>query len=110
MGIPKNIKSKPLADKTLKIKEAIETAAKGNDNEVIVKFNGKATETSRLGRPPLAGDRTAKITFFMSQETKDRFEMAFLKEQLKRLEKQEKIDKSLLIEEAIKVFLDKNGY
>jgi len=110
MGIPKNIKSKPLADKTLKIKEAIETAAKGNNEEIALNFNGKETEKSRLGRPPLAGDRNAKITFFMSQETKERFEMAFLKEQLKRLEKQEKIDKSLLIEEAIKVFLDKNGY
>ena len=91
MGIPKNIKSKPLADKTLKIKEAIEIAAKGNNEEATLNFNGKTIENSRLGRPPLAGDRTAKITFFMSQETKDRFEMAFLKEQLKRLEKQEKI-------------------
>ncbi len=112
MSIPKKTKSKPLADKTHKIKEAIKTATKGSEKKSTPKKTEKKQTEKRkkMGRPPLAGDRSARMTFFMSQNTKDRFDMAFLQEQLKRRKAGEKIDKSLLVEEAIKVFLDNNSY
>lgn len=102
MAIPKT-KSKHLSDQSQKIKQAIETASKGSETE-------KPQKVTRLGRRPLAGDRSGKMTFFMSPETKERFDIAFLQEQLKRRKNGEKIDKSLLVEEALKAFLDKNSY
>lgn len=112
MGIPKKTKSKPLADKTQEIKAAIETATKGSKkNSTSNKTEKKqAVKTKKIGRPPLAGNRSTRITTFMSKETKDRFEIAFLHEQLKRRKSGGKIDKSLLVEEAIKTFLDNNDY
>jgi len=106
MAIPKKTKSKPLSNKTDKVKQAVQMASKSNAQKEDLKIK----PVKKLGRRPLAGVRSAKITFFMTQETKDRFDISFLQEQIKRHKVGEKIDKSLLIEEALKSFLNNNGY
>jgi hypothetical protein len=116
MSIPK--KRKPLLDKN-KIHQAIKMA----DDKPDDKKSKKAVEEKKVqeqkipeknkkkvGRPRLAGDRSAKITFFLAQETFERFNLAFPQEQFKRAKNGEKIDKSLIIEDAIKVWLSENGY
>ena len=103
MGLPK--KKKPITNLD-KISRSLKQAG----------FNGpvetetKPEEKKRVGRKPLAGDRSSKITFYVSKETAERYDLAFMQEQLKQAQKGIKIDKSLLIENVLKDWLKKNKY
>jgi hypothetical protein len=120
MSIPK--KRKPLVDKKA-IQKAIkmaddkpaEKADEQKPEEIIEEDKPKEQKApekkkKKAGRPRLAGDRSARITFFITQETYDRFHLAAPQEQYKCNKAGQKIDKSLMIEEAIKAWLDNKGY
>ena len=113
MAIPKT--RKPLADQN-RIKKAIEMAGGEKPKESAGLENktespkAELKNKKRIGRPPLAGDRSNKITFFTTKETHNRFNLAFPQEQYKRAKRGEKVDKSLILEESLRSWLDQNGY
>lgn len=115
MALPK--KRKPLADKA-RIAKALEAAGVRSENkepakEKVLKAEAapeKPVQRKRVGRPPLAENRTARISFYLSPETFDRFELAFLQEQLACAKRKEKIDKSLLLEKILDEWMEKKKY
>lgn len=110
MAIPKKSQKKSLGESLQRIEKAVQFAVTPADQSSEPPVKTKIISDKKLGRPPLAGDRSAKVTFFLSPQTKERFEDGYLQEKLKRRRQGEKIDKSLLIEEALKDFLEKYGY
>lgn len=77
----------------------------------IAAGTGRATEgKKKVGRPPLAGTRSARICVYITEHTAQRFTRAFLMEQYKLLEEGKKMDKSLFLEEIMKQWLKERGY
>lgn len=111
MAIPK--KRKPLADKD-RIAKAVEIAeratGKPDKSGSISQLAKDTSSQKKIGRPALAGERTARITFYLSEETLTRFELGFLQEKYKQAKKGKKIDKSLIIENILKEWLDTQNY
>lgn len=70
----------------------------------------KGKKKGRVGRPPLAGDRNSRISVYLTAETAQRLAKAFLLEQYKLLDNNQKIDKSLFLELIIKSWLQEKGY
>jgi hypothetical protein len=71
---------------------------------------GTENKKKKIGRKPLAGKRSSKITFYVSEDTDKRLNLALFKEQIRLALKNAKTDKSLIIETALKEWMDKNGY
>jgi hypothetical protein len=65
---------------------------------------------NRVGRPPLKAGRTERITVWFTPEVKKRLRRALLKEKLLRDEKDQDIDQSLLVEEALESWLASHDY
>ncbi len=65
---------------------------------------------NRVGRPPLKAGRTERITVWFSPKVKKRLRRALLQEKLLRDEKDQDIDQSLLVEEAIESWLESHKY
>ncbi len=97
MALPK--KRNPIADQK-RVEKAVEIAREQTEKP----------RKKKLGRNPLAGDRSSKITFYLSPETAERFDIAFLQEQLRLKKSGQKVDKSLIIETALKEWMERNGY
>ncbi len=109
MGLPIKKKTKNI-DK--KIDKALEMAG-ANENQTptqTTKQSRGGESKKKPGKPPLAGERNARLACYLTDETASRFDLAYLSERLKRAKKQEKIDKSLLVEIVLKEWLDKNKY
>lgn len=68
------------------------------------------TSARRPGRPALKEGRTERVTAWMTPKTRKRLKSALFGEQAKRQETSGNVDQSLLIEEAIEEWLDKNNY
>ena len=68
--------------------------------------------TKKLGRKPLAGNRPKRITAYLTEETFKRFNLGYMKTQIAATEAGEdiRIDKSLIIEDALKTWLDNHGF
>jgi len=111
MTIPK--KRKPLANKK-RIQNAIKIAGGTSPQEDKPKpkktARPKSTPTKKVGRPEIAGKRSGRITFYLAQETLQRFDIGFLQEKIKQAKKGKKIDKSLVLGNLLKDWLDKKGY
>ena len=114
MAIPK--KQKPLIHQN-EITKAIKIAEKAapkklkpvNTDPSPIKIDKKPVK-KKPGRVSLAGNRSAKITFYLSPNTKKRFQIAFSKELVKCAEKDDKIDKSFIIERALLKWMEDNDY
>lgn len=65
---------------------------------------------NRIGRPPLKAGRTERITVWFSPKVKKRLKRALLQEKLLRDEKDQDIDQSLLLEEALESWLKSHKY
>lgn len=63
-----------------------------------------------VGRPPLKAGRTERITVWFTPAIKKRLKRALLQEKLLRDEKDEDIDQSLLVEEALENWLKSHNY
>ena len=109
MGLPKIKQKNQQRYKLCKINTATESEKKTPTMKIAPEQQTK--QIKRIGRKPLFGNRSAKITFYLTQETSERFNIAYLKEQLKKTNNgQKRIDKSLILETALKFWLDQNGY
>jgi len=116
MALPKN--KKKIAD----ISAAVQKAAGVEEKEKAPspapktkpaarkKPTAKAAAPKKTGRPSPRSGNTERFTLLLSEETSERLTMAFATEQIKRRKKGEKIDKSLLIEEMIVAWLNKNKF
>ncbi len=109
MGIPSKKQNKTTSAN--RVKQAIQAT----ETEEVKQVSGieavqVQTLPKKLGRPALKADRNAKITFYLSQETSNRFNLALPQEQIKRITKGEKVDKSLILEEALLEWLQENKY
>ena len=74
------------------------------------KVTPKAPAPKKTGRPSPRSGNTERFTLLISEETSERLTMAFATEQIRRRKKGEKVDKSLLIEEMIVEWLQKNKF
>ena len=109
MGLPK-IKQNKFQKR---IRQAINTASESEKKTPNMQIapEQQTKQIKKIGRKPLVKNRSAKITFYLTQETSERFNIAYLKEQLKKTNNgQKRIDKSLILETALKFWLDQNGY
>jgi len=61
------------------------------------------------GRPSPRSGNVERMTLLLNEATAERLTMALATEQVKRRKKGEKVDKSLLIEEAIVAWLEEKG-
>jgi len=68
-----------------------------------------AAGVNKGGRPSPRSGNVARMTLLLSEDTAERLTMALATEQVKRRKAGEKVDKSLLIEEAILAWLDEKG-
>lgn len=105
MALPKRKKSiKDKVDKALDIVEAM------SEPQTEVAGEKQTVPKNKGGRPSAIPNRPVKMSLLLTQETHDRFSLAFPQEQLKRRQQGERIDKSSLIENVLKAWLDKNEY
>ena len=108
MAIPKNKKKINIADKVDKAFNTI-NALNSINTHTSEKSDNKV-KRKKPGRPSTIPNRTAKMHFYLSKETFDRFNLAFLEEQIKQTKKGSKIDKSYIVELALREWMDKNKY
>ena len=70
----------------------------------------KEKVTGKVGRPPLIEGRTERITVWFRPEVKKRLKRALLQDKLLRDEKDQDIDQSLLVEEALESWFKTHKY
>ncbi len=64
----------------------------------------------KTGRPSPRTGKVERMTLLLSEKTAERLTIAYATEQVQRKKKGDKLDKSLLIEEAIEQWLDDKGF
>ena len=69
-----------------------------------------AKEKKRVGRPPIKEGRTARLNTFLTEEIKNRLMRATFREKLSRMDKGEEVDQSLIVEEALELWLNQHDY
>ena len=107
MALPIKKKTKAI-DK--RIDKALEIAGENEEKKPGKPSKVGDSAKKKVGRPPLAGERKGKLFSQLTQETADRFKLAFLNEKLKRAKRGEEVDQSLLVEIILKEWMDKNKY
>jgi hypothetical protein len=103
MALPKQ--KKQIKDKVDKALDIVEAMNRSQERRAPV-----PAKNNKGGRPSAIPNRAVKMSLLLTQETHDRFSLAFPQEQLKRREHGERVDKSSLIEHALKAWLDENEY
>lgn len=66
--------------------------------------------SKKVGRPSPRNGNTERYTLLLNEETAERLDIAIVTEKIKRKKRGEKMDKSLLIENLILEWLEKNKY
>ncbi len=107
MALPKQKKQiKDKVDKALDIVEAMSLP----QEKAAMEKGTQGAPKNKGGRPSAIPNRSVKMSLLLTQETHDRFSLAFPQEQLKRRKHGERVDKSSLIENVLKAWLDENEY
>ena len=99
-------KQKPVLEKKAEQKMESPSSKPSIPSSSVVQPKPKGT----VGRPPLKAGRTERITVWFTPEVKKRLKRALLQEKLLRDEKDEDIDQSLLVEEALENWLKTHKY
>lgn len=87
-----------------------EEMAAEEPKEASQSYPEKEQVKKKVGRPPLIEGRTERITVWFRPEVKKRLKRALLQEKLRRDEKDQDIDQSLLVEEALETWLKTHNY
>lgn len=106
MGLPKK-KKKIVPDIGAAVQKAAEQEQKIQREKPAKKKAGGVV--NRGGRPSPRSGNVARMTLLLSEDTSERLTIALATEQVKRRKAGEKVDKSLLIEEAILDWLENKG-
>ncbi len=69
-----------------------------------------AVTAAKAGRPSPRSGKVERMTLLLNENTAERLTIAFATEQVRRRKLGDKVDKSLLIEEAIVKWLDDKGF
>ena len=106
MGLPKK-KKKIVPDIGAAVQKAAEQEQKKQREKPAKKKAGGGV--NKGGRPSPRSGNVARMTLLLSEDTSERLTIALATEQVKRRKAGEKVDKSLLIEEAILDWLENKG-
>lgn len=108
MALPKK-KKKIIPDIVVAVQKAAASQEQTKTKEKPAKKKTVTAGVNRGGRPSPRSGNVARMTLLLSEDTAERLTMALATEQVKRRKAGEKVDKSLLIEEAILAWLDDKG-
>ncbi len=108
MALPKK-KKKIIPDIGAAVKKAAgQEQAKEKTNDKQAKKR-KSAGVNKGGRPSPRSGNVARMTLLLSEDTAERLTIALATEQVKRRKAGDKVDKSLLIEEAVLAWLEGKG-
>ncbi len=121
MAVPKKIKRLVSEeDQEKRLEEALKKASKKESapkeikkafkKDVKPKERPPKKPLKKVGRPKTVEEGREPVYIYLTRKTSERFTLAFAHEQIKRKGKGGKIDRSLVVEEALTAWLDKNKY
>lgn len=87
-----------------------EGAAKKSAPPPVAPARSQPAPARKIGRPALKAGRSERITVFLTPETRHRLRRALLQEQLSREANNDKVDQSLIVEEALEHWLKQHQY
>ena len=108
MALPKK-KKKIIPDIGAAVQKAASQEQAKPEHTTAQKKAPPAAGVNKGGRPSPRSGKVARMTLLLSEDTAERLTMALATEQVKRRKAGEKVDKSLLIEEAVLAWLEGRG-